>query len=91
MFSFTSSLLHVLSFSFRTGDIAMLQVEAVVNPTNESLSDKNPISLRLYEVAGPELREECKTQVGSELIGCIPSPANLSVNTFHGIIERVVV
>lgn len=50
----------------RSGDIAMLQVEAVVNPTNESLSDKNPISLRLYEVAGPELREECKTQVGSE-------------------------
>lgn len=47
------------------GDIAMLQVEAVVNPTNESLSDKNPVSLRLYEVAGPELRDECKTQVGS--------------------------
>lgn len=44
----------------------MLQVEAVVNPTNESLSDKNPISFRLYEVAGPELREECKTQVGSK-------------------------
>ena len=44
----------------------MLQVEAVVNPTNESLTDKNPISLRLYEVAGPELREECKTQVGSK-------------------------
>lgn len=44
----------------------MLQVEAVVNPTNESLSDKNPVSLRLYEVAGPELREECKTQVGSK-------------------------
>ena len=52
--------------SYRTGDIAMLQVEAVVNPTNESLSDKNPISLRLFEVAGPDLREECKTQVGSE-------------------------
>lgn len=68
MFSFTCPLPHVLSFSFRTGDIAMLQVEAVVNPTNESLSDKNPVSLRLYEVAGPELREECKTQVGSELI-----------------------
>jgi len=39
----------------------------VVNPTNESLTDKNPISQRLNEVAGPELREECKTQVGSEL------------------------
>ena len=46
----------------------MLQVEAVVNPTNESLSDKNPISMRLFEVAGPDLREECKTQVGSECL-----------------------
>lgn len=54
------------SLTDRNGDIAMLQVDAVVNPTNESLTDKNPISLRLLEVAGPELRDACKTQVGSE-------------------------
>ena len=42
----------------------MLQVDAVVNPTNESLTDKNPITLRLMEIAGPELKEACKTQVG---------------------------
>ena len=52
---------------YRSGDIASLQVEAVVNPTNESLTDKNPISTRLYELAGPELRDECKSQIGSEL------------------------
>lgn len=67
---------HVISpFSIRedlnrkvalwTGDIAMLQVDAVVNPTNESLTDKNAITLRLMEIAGPELKEACKTQVGS--------------------------
>ena len=60
-------LLSVLVF-FRLGDIASLQVEAVVNPTNESLTDKNPISQRLNEVAGPELKEECRVQVGSETI-----------------------
>lgn len=48
------------------GDIANLSVEVVVNPTNESLSDKNPVSSRLMEVAGPDLKEECKTQIVSE-------------------------
>ena len=46
----------------------MLQVDAVVNPTNESLTDKNPITLRLMEIAGPELKEACKTQVGCKLV-----------------------
>ncbi len=44
----------------------MLCVEAVVNPTNESLTDKNAVSTRLLEMAGPELKDECKTQIGSE-------------------------
>ena len=46
----------------------MLQVDAVVNPTNESLTDKNPITLRLMEIAGPELKEACKTQVGCKCL-----------------------
>ena len=48
------------------GDIASLSVEVVVNPTNESLSDKNSVSSRLVEVAGPELKEECKREIISE-------------------------
>lgn len=48
-----------------TGDLALLQVDAVVNPTNETLTDKNAVSQRLHQGAGPELRDECKTQVGS--------------------------
>ena len=58
---------HNTHIIHRSGDIASLQIEAVVNPTNESLTDKNPISTRLYELAGPELRDECKAQIGSEL------------------------
>ena len=50
----------------RTGDLALLQVDAVVNPTNETLTDKNAVSQRLHQGAGPELRDECKTQVGCE-------------------------
>ncbi len=51
----------------RSGDIASLCVEAVVNPTNEGLTDKNPVSTRLFEMAGPELRDECKNQIGCML------------------------
>ena len=50
----------------RVGDVASLSVEVVVNPTNENLTDKNPVSSRLMEVAGPELKEECKSQIVSE-------------------------
>ena len=46
--------------------MAGLCVEVVVNPTNENLTDKNPVSSRLLEAAGPELREECRSQIVSE-------------------------
>ena len=61
----------------------MLQVDAVVNPTNESLTDKNPITLRLMEIAGPELKEACKTQVGCKcLMNVISSLESLSLSFF---------
>ena len=41
-----------------------------MNPTNETLSDKNPISNRIFEVAGPELKDECQNQIGSRLPYC---------------------
>ena len=52
----------------RIGDVTKLSLEAIVNPTNESLTDKNPISLRILEVAGPELKDDLKTQIGCEWI-----------------------
>ena len=57
--------------SSRAGDVASLSVEVVVNPTNETLTDKNPVSSRLLEAAGPELKEECKSQIISESL-CPP-------------------
>jgi len=48
-----------------------LRVAAIVNPTNESLMDKNPISERIFEVAGPELKEECKLQIRSKPLYCL--------------------
>ena len=49
---------------------------AIVNPTNESLQDRNPISDRIHAVAGPELRHElnriesCRTGEAKLTKGC---------------------
>ena len=34
-------------------------MDALVNSTNETLDDQNALSLKLFELAGPELREVC--------------------------------
>ena len=47
----------------RNGDITKLRVDAIVNPTNETLDDKNIISSQIHNVAGPELMEACKTEL----------------------------
>ncbi|XP_056644503.1 protein GDAP2 homolog [Diorhabda sublineata] len=41
-----------------TGDISSLQVDAIVNSTNESMTDSNPVSDRIYQRAGSGLKEE---------------------------------
>lgn len=45
------------------GDIASLQVDAIVNSTNESLNDSNPVSVNILRRAGPRLKEEIKSDV----------------------------
>lgn len=40
------------------GNVALLNCTAIVNTSNESLSDKNPVSDSIHQLAGPELREE---------------------------------
>lgn len=40
------------------GDVALLNCTAVVNTSNEMLTDKNPVSDSIHRHAGPELREE---------------------------------
>ncbi|XP_019963323.1 ganglioside-induced differentiation-associated protein 2 [Paralichthys olivaceus] len=41
-----------------SGDIALLNCTAIVNTSNESLNDKNPVSDSIHQLAGAELREE---------------------------------
>lgn len=45
-------------FFFRSGDISTLQVDAIVNSTNESLSESNPVSDKIFSRAGSQLKEE---------------------------------
>ncbi|XP_053483533.1 ganglioside-induced differentiation-associated protein 2 isoform X2 [Ictalurus furcatus] len=40
------------------GDVALLNCTAIVNTSNETLTDKNPISDSIHRHAGPELRDE---------------------------------
>uniref|UniRef100_A0A8C9W939 Ganglioside induced differentiation associated protein 2 n=1 Tax=Scleropages formosus TaxID=113540 RepID=A0A8C9W939_SCLFO len=40
------------------GNVALLNCTAIVNTSNELLSDKNPVSDSIHQLAGPELREE---------------------------------
>ena len=42
------------------GPIWKLKIDAIVNSTNESLSDMSGVSKYIFEAAGPELAIECK-------------------------------
>lgn len=40
------------------GNVALLNCTAIVNTSNETLTDKNPVADSIFKYAGPELREE---------------------------------
>lgn len=46
------------SHDCREGDISSLEVDAVTNTTDETLTEKNIISNRIFRRAGPSLHEE---------------------------------
>lgn len=54
---------HQHKYVLRSGDVTLLNTEAVTNSTNESLSDKSPMSERMLSKAGPDLRRELKTNI----------------------------
>ncbi|KAM4046598.1 ganglioside-induced differentiation-associated protein 2 [Anomaloglossus baeobatrachus] len=56
-----------------TGDVALLNCTAVVNTSNETLTDKNPVSDSIYRYAGAELQEEMQ-----KLKGCRTGEAKLT-------------
>lgn len=45
------------------GDISSLQVDAIVNSTNESMTDSNPVSDRIFQRAGSDLKEEINLDI----------------------------
>ncbi|XP_072116456.1 ganglioside-induced differentiation-associated protein 2 isoform X1 [Mobula birostris] len=55
------------------GDVVLLRCTAIVNTTNESLFDKNPISESIHLHAGPELRDELQ-----KLKGCRTGEAKMT-------------
>lgn len=54
----------------RSGDITKLNTIAIVNTTNESLSNRGVLSERIHRAAGPELLQECKTQLHGK-VSCL--------------------
>ncbi|KAM3607549.1 uncharacterized protein V6R79_009466 [Siganus canaliculatus] len=59
------------------GDVALLNCTGIVNTSNETLSDKNPVSDSIHQLAGPELRDELL-----KLKGCRTGEAKLTKG-FH--------
>ncbi|XP_053561743.1 ganglioside-induced differentiation-associated protein 2 [Bombina bombina] len=55
------------------GDVALLNCTAVVNSSNETLTDKNPVSDSIYRFSGPELQEAMQ-----KLKGCRTGEAKLT-------------
>ena len=62
------SSINIIISIFREGDITKLIADLIVNPTNESLNDKNPLSERIHKSAGPLLKEECRTNLMSKYL-----------------------
>ncbi|KAF9798691.1 hypothetical protein SFRURICE_007021, partial [Spodoptera frugiperda] len=54
--------LHDDHINSRQGDISSLEVDAITNTTDETLTECNAINERILQVAGPELKEEIITR-----------------------------
>lgn len=58
------------SLCYSTGDVPLLNCTAIVNTSNESLNDKNPVSDSIHQLAGPELRDELLKLKGNAVRMC---------------------
>lgn len=47
------------------GNITELSITAIVNSTNESMSERSPLSEVVFKLAGPELRHEIRSDIKS--------------------------
>ncbi len=51
-------LVYIIPSFYSNGDVALLNCTAIVNTSNETLTDKNPVSDSIHRYSGPELRDE---------------------------------
>lgn len=45
-------------YFYREGDISLIESDAITNTTDETLTEKNTISNRIFQRAGPDLYDE---------------------------------
>lgn len=55
-------------FCFRDGDITTLEVDAITNTTDETLTESNIISERILNVAGNQLKEDLTHNIRGNLL-----------------------
>ena len=48
--------------------MTVLNTEAIINSTNEAMTDRTPTSERIFSRAGPQLRQEVRTQIKSKCL-----------------------
>jgi len=48
---------------YREGDISLLQIDAITNTTDETLTEKNIISDRIFGRAGSGLKDEISREI----------------------------
>lgn len=56
-----------MNYFLRKGDVALLNCTAIVNTSNETLTDKNPVSESIFMHAGPDLKDELQKLKGKWL------------------------
>lgn len=49
---------YIIPLFYSNGDLALLNCTAIINTSNEMLTDKNPVSNSIHRYAGPELKDE---------------------------------
>ncbi|XP_050464150.1 protein GDAP2 homolog [Cataglyphis hispanica] len=68
-----------------TGDISILQVDAIVNPTNETMDDNSPMCQRIFSRAGSALKIEIYNEVKECRTG------EVRVTQGHGLPARFII
>lgn len=62
-----TSLLYAFARGPQLGDISQMQVDAIVNSTDQYLSDQGAISRAIHQAAGPELLAACHQLQGCQV------------------------